>query len=216
MTPVAVQIKICGLRTVETVEAACDAGAHYIGLNLAPNSPRKVSVEEARQLAKSVGSAQEVVALFGDPEDSDLAEVSDFADIFQLHGHESPERVAEVKQRFGKPVIKAIAIARPEDIASAQDFEGFADILLFDAKPPTSELSAGGHGQSFDWHLLEGQQWDTPWMLAGGLNARNVGAAIAITGAAIVDVSSGVESTRGVKDVNLIKAFMAAVKAVNE
>ena len=216
MTPVAVQIKICGLRTVETVEAACDAGAHYIGFNFAPNSPREVSVNKARDLARGVGSGAEVVAVFVDPSDEALEAVADFADIIQLHGHESPERVGEIRQKFGKPVIKAIGLATGEDLAKIEPFEDIADILMIDAKPPKPEAARGGHGLSFDWHLLEGRTWAGPWMLAGGLSAANVGEAIGVTGAAIVDVSSGVESTRGVKDVNLIKAFMAAVKAVNK
>lgn len=210
-----ISAKICGLRTAAEVETTVSAGASFIGFNHFPKSPRYVEPGEAKRLAAALPQTVKAVSLFVDPVDEDIARVSGWADYIQLHGHETPQRVKEVATLSGKPVIKAIALADHEDLEKVAAFEGRADILLFDAKPPTSGDLPGGNGLTFDWRLLAGLDINTPWMLSGGLNAQNVKEAIRLTGARIVDVSSGVEETRGVKSPEKIRAFMQAIKEMN-
>lgn len=203
------QIKICGLSTRETVLAAVAAGASHVGLNFYPPSPRFVSPDQARELAEATGTLTKV-GVFVNPDDAFLDEHLAPArlDAIQLHGKESPERVAEVKARFGLPVCKVLSVETAADIARASDY-GHADFLLFDTKTPSGALP-GGMGLGFDWSLLDAYDGALPWGLAGGLGPDNVAEAIRETGASLVDVSSGVESAPGVKDEGLITAFCKA------
>jgi phosphoribosylanthranilate isomerase len=206
--------KICGLTTPEAVEAAAAAGAAYIGFVFFPKSPRNISPAEAEVLALAVPPGIVKVALTVDADDALVDEIASLPiDMFQLHGSETPARVAEVKSRTGLPVMKAIGVANADDLARIGDYDGVADQILVDAKPPKGGEVPGGNGLSFDWRLIEGRDWRGPWMLAGGLAPDNVAAAVRLTGAAQVDVSSGVESAPGVKDLNRIRAFMAAALA---
>lgn len=205
------QVKICGLTSAQ---AAVDAGrADLIGLVFHPASPRAVSVTQAAGILAAVPSGVSRVALVVDADDDLLAALVALPfDLLQLHGEESPARVAEVRGRHGLPVMKAVGLRDPDDLASLAAYEGVADRLLVDAKPPRAGGLPGGNGLSFDWRLVAGRVWARPWMLAGGLTAENVGAAIAATGAPAVDVSSGVESAPGVKDRDRIAAFLAAAR----
>ena len=208
-----VEVKICGLSTPETVAAALDAGADYVGLNFFPPSPRYVTPEAAAALAAMTRGHAGIVALVVDASDALLKTIDDAvaADYIQVHGSETPERVAAIKALTGKPVIKAIKVGGPEDVARASAYAGVADVLLFDTKAPTSlkEALPGGNGIAFDWTLLGGKHG---FMLSGGLTIGNVAEAIRVTGAPIVDVSSGVESAPGVKDLDLIRKFIEAAK----
>ncbi|GGF65103.1 N-(5'-phosphoribosyl)anthranilate isomerase [Paracoccus acridae] len=206
------QVKICGLRRPEHIEAAADAGARYVGLVFFPKSPRAVSVDEAARLAFHVPVGVASVGLFVDPADELLDEVLGKVplDIIQLHGSESPDRVARIKSLTGLPVMKAVGLSDPSDLPALTDYGLVADMLLVDAKPPRDADLPGGNGLSFDWRLLVGRKWLRPWMLAGGLTAQNVAEAVRLTGAPAVDVSSGVESEPGVKDEALIRAFISA------
>lgn len=203
--------KICGLTTPEAVAAAAEAGAAYIGFVFFPKSPRNISVAEAEVLALSVPPDIVKVALTVNADDALIDEIAGLPiDMFQLHGAETPERVAEVKARTGLPVMKAIGVADAADLGRIADYDGVADQILVDAKPPKGGEVPGGNGLAFDWRLIEGREWKTPWMLAGGLDPANIAAATRLTGAAQVDVSSGVESAPGVKDIEKIRAFMNA------
>lgn len=206
------QVKICGLRRPEHIEAAADAGARYVGLVFFPKSPRAVSVDEAARLASHVPVGVASVGLFVDPDDDLLDEVLGKVplDIIQLHGSESPDRVARIKSLTGLPVMKAVGLSDPSDLPALTDYGLVADMLLVDAKPPRDADLPGGNGLSFDWRLLVGRKWLRPWMLAGGLTAQNVAEAVRLTGAPAVDVSSGVETEPGVKDEALIRAFISA------
>lgn len=210
------KVKICGLSTVETLEAACDAGADYVGFAFYEPSPRHISYEQARLLSAAVSEGVRKVALSVNADDATLEQiVTNLApDILQLVGQESPARVAEIKQRFKLPVLKAIAIETEADIAAIEPYDTIADMILFDAKAPADLKDAlpGGNGISFDWKLLDNAAIKGDFMLAGGLNAQNVREAIALTKAAIVDVSSGVETRPGKKDIELISQFIATVK----
>lgn len=205
--------KICGVNEPAAMRAAVEGGAAYVGLVFYPPSPRNVSAERARALAGLAPAPTRKVGLFVDPDDAALAAVTTQValDLLQLHGRESPERTAQIRRDFGVPVMKAIKVATAEDVARARDYEPVVDLLLFDAKAPGAALP-GGTGQSFDWTLLAGRTWSKPWMLSGGLDARNVAEAARITGAPIVDVSSGVERAPGRKDPAAIRAFLDAVK----
>ena len=207
------RIKICGLTTPETVAAAVDAGAAYLGFNFFPKSPRSVDIETARNLAVEVPPGVVKVALVVNADDAMIETINARVplDMFQLHGTETPDRVREVKALTGLPVMKAVGIADEEDLANIDDYSGVADQLLIDAKPPRNATLPGGNGLSFDWRLISNLRWASPWMLAGGLTPENVGEAVALTGARQVDVASGVESAPGVKDIDKIKAFCAAV-----
>jgi len=208
-------VKICGLREAEHVDAAVDAGAGLTGFVFFAPSPRNVSIAEAAALTARVPEGVPRVALSVDADDDFLGEIARGAgiDILQLHGSENLARVAHIKSTFGLPVIKALPISSAEDIATARAYEDLADMLLFDAKPPKDATRPGGNAESFDWTLLQGLSFGVPWLLAGGLDASNVGQALKITGAPMVDVSSGVEDAPGRKSSRKIRDFIAAVEA---
>jgi len=210
-----IRVKICGLTEQRHVEAAVAAGASYIGLVFFPKSPRNVGIERAKALAVEVPPGVAKVALSVDADNDLLDAITSHLplDMLQLHGHESPARVREVQARYGLPVMKAVGIADRADLVTLQDYWQVADQILIDAKPPKDAPLPGGNGLTFDWTLLAERRWPCPWMLAGGLTAKNVGEAIRLTKAGQVDVSSGVESAPGVKDAALIEAFVAAAKA---
>lgn len=205
-------VKICGLRDAESLDVAVKAGARFTGFVFFEKSPRHVEISRAAGLAASVPMGVARVGLFVNPDDAMLQQVlADVPlDMIQLHGLESPARVAEVKALTGLPVIKAVGVASASDLEPLWDYGLAADMLLVDAKPsPDAELP-GGNGLAFDWRLLVGRRWLKPWLLAGGLTPLNVAEAIRLTGAQAVDVSSGVESAPGVKDAGLIREFIAA------
>lgn len=206
------RVKICGLTRGQDVEAAVAAGAGYVGFVFFPPSPRSLSPAAARALALHVPAGVARVGLFVDPDDAFLAQVLAEVplDVVQLHGHEHPERVAEVRTGLGLPVMKALGVAGPEDLAQIEAFIPVADMLLVDAKPPKGAALPGGNGLAFDWRLIAGRRWPVPWMLAGGLGPQNVAEAMRLTGARQVDVSSGVEAAPGVKDAAKMAAFCAA------
>lgn len=211
-----IRVKICGLSTPETVTAAAEAGADYIGFVFYARSPRHVSPARAAELAKLTPAEVLKVALVVDADDKTIGEIMDSLrpDILQLHGAETPDRLCEIKSRFGVTLMKAVAVAGPEDLGRISVYRDSADLLLFDAKPPKSMPQAlpGGNGLVFDWTLIAGQKPELPWMLSGGLTAENVGEAIRITGAEAVDVSSGVEDAPGRKNPELIRKFIRAAK----
>ena len=208
------RVKICGVSTAGVLEAAVAEGASEVGLVFFPRSPRNVSAEEAAALAAAAPAGITVVGLFVDPTDEALESVLSVArlDLLQLHGNESPERVAEIRRRTGKPAMKAIKVGDPDDIEAARRYDGIADRLLFDAKAPSTEgrFMPGGNALTFDWRMLAGLDWPCPWMLSGGLTPDTVAEAIRTSGAPGVDVSSGVESAPGIKDTSLIAAFIRA------
>lgn len=212
----AVTVKICGINTPEAARAASAAGADMIGLVFYAPSPRAVTPAQAAAIAATVPERVMKVGLFVDPDDAAIDTVLAALplDLLQLHGAERPERVAEIRDRFAVSVMKAIKIAGPEDVTSADAYADAADRLLFDAKAPKSLAGAlpGGNALSFDWQLLAGRRWALPWMLSGGLDAANVAEAVRISGACAVDVSSGVEDRPGVKNLDKIRAFVAAAK----
>jgi len=209
-----VAVKICGITSPGAIDAAVEAGAVYGGLVFHPGSPRNVSLEQARVLANHMRGRLKIVALVADQDDTKIEALvkSVCPDFLQLHGSESVRRTAEIRARFGLPVIKALPLAEPSDLALAADYEKVADMLMFDAKPPKDALRGGGHGAAFDWKILEGRSFTKPWFLAGGLTPENVARAAALSGAQQVDVSSGVESSPGVKDSARIRDFIAATK----
>jgi phosphoribosylanthranilate isomerase len=208
------RVKICGLRDEAGLQAAVDAGASYVGLVFFPKSPRNVSIEQAAIVAKAAPVGIAKVALVVDADNALLDAITDVVplDILQLHGKESPARVAEVRARYGLPVMKAVGVADATDLAAIDAYAQVADQILIDAKPPKSADLPGGNGLAFDWRLVAGRRWSVPWMLAGGLTPDNVAEAIALTGAAQVDVSSGVESAPGIKDPARMTAFCEAVR----
>ncbi|MDX5595103.1 phosphoribosylanthranilate isomerase [Pseudovibrio sp. SPO723] len=203
-------IKICGLSTPETVDAVAEAGADMIGFVFFPKSPRNVSTEAAAHLAEPVRGKVQIVALTVNASNETLEDIVSTLkpDLLQLHGSESPERCAEVREIFKTPVMKAFGISSKDDLDAVTPYDRVVDRLLFDAKPPKDANRPGGNGVSFDWHLLEDLKLDTPYMLSGGLTIENVADALRITRAPGVDVSSGVEREKGVKDVALIKEFV--------
>ena len=207
-----VAVKICGLREAEHVDAAVDAGAALTGYVFFPKSPRNVSIAETAALTARVPVGVRKVALSVDAEDELLRAIVEGAgvDTLQLHGHETPARVAHVRDPFGLTVIKALPIADQGDVETARRYQDVSDMLLFDAKPPKDATRPGGNAMAFDWTLLTGTSWTVPWMLAGGLDASNVAEALRISGAQMVDVSSAVEDEAGRKDVAKIRAFIAA------
>jgi phosphoribosylanthranilate isomerase len=212
-----VTAKICGLSTEEAVTAANAGGAAYLGFVFYPPSPRAVTPQHAARLCAAIPAEIMRVGLFVDADDRVIEAALTAApiDILQFHGSESPERVAAAKRRFGCPVMKAVAIAGSEDVLRAACYENVADILLFDAKPPhRPDALPGGNGLAFDWALIADRSWRAPWMLSGGLTAELLPEAVRISGAAAVDVSSGVESRPGVKDLDKIRAFLAAASAL--
>jgi phosphoribosylanthranilate isomerase len=207
-----IRVKICGLSERRHVEAAVAAGARYVGFVFFPKSPRNLAPAQAAVLAASVPPGVAKVGLTVDADDAALdallAQVP--LDMLQLHGHESPARVADVRARFGLPVMKAVGVAGEADLSALDDHARVADQILVDAKPAPGADLPGGNGLSFDWRLIAGRRWDRPWMLAGGLTAGNVAEAARLTGARQVDVSSGVETAPGVKDELRIAEFVAA------
>ncbi len=212
-----VTVKICGLSSEAAVAAAVEGGAAYLGFNFYPPSPRAVSPARAAALCTAVPSGVQRVGIFVDAGDEAIRAVLDLApiDILQFHGHESPDRVADAKLRFRRPVMKAIAVAAPEDVLAAARYEDDADMLLFDAKPPRrSDALPGGNGLAFDWHLIAGHRWRRPWMLSGGLTAVLLPEAVRISGAGAVDVSSGVERRPGDKDPEKIGEFLRVARTL--
>ena len=207
-------IKICGISTPEALDSAIEARADFVGLVFFPPSPRNVSNSAASALAARAGSRIARVGLFVDADDGTIAQAvaAGRLDALQLHGAETPARAAQIKERFGLPVWKAIAISTRNDVARADDYAKTADFLLFDAKTPKDAALPGGMGLRFDWSLLGAWKGRPGWGLAGGLNPANVGEAIAQTGAPLVDTSSGVETKPGEKDASLIRAFCAAAR----
>jgi phosphoribosylanthranilate isomerase len=210
---VTVLAKICGLSTEEAIAAAVDGGAAFVGFVFYPPSPRSITPARAGELSRHVPSSVQRVALFVDADDATIGAVLDAAptiDILQFHGAEAPGRVTEASRRFGRKVMKAVAIAGPSDLAVAAGYEDAADLLLFDAKRPPGATRPGGNGLVFDWQLIAGCDWRLPWLLSGGLNAELLPDAVRISGAAAVDVSSGVETAPGRKDPAKIRAFLDA------
>jgi phosphoribosylanthranilate isomerase len=209
-----IRVKICGLRTVADVAAVAAAGAAYAGFVFFPKSPRHVTLEEARAMAHAAPPGLAKVALTVDADDAALDAIVEAVplDLLQLHGHESPDRVAEVRARYGLPVMKAVGVADEGDLAAVFDYSLVADQILVDAKPPKGADLPGGNGLAFDWRLVAQRRWLRPWMLAGGLTPQNVAEAVRLTNARQVDVSSGVESSPGVKDPALIAAFLRAAR----
>jgi phosphoribosylanthranilate isomerase len=211
-----VRVKICGLRTETDMAAVVAAGAAYAGFVFFPKSPRHLTLAAARALALAAPEGLCKVALVVDADDVALDAILDAVplDMLQLHGHETPERVAEVRTRYGLPVMKAMGVADEGDLAGLIEMSLAADQLLIDAKPPKGADLPGGNGLAFDWRLLVGRKWLRPWMLAGGLTPENVAEAIRLTGSRQVDVSSGVESAPGVKDHARINAFVQAAQGI--
>ncbi|MEO1537255.1 MAG: phosphoribosylanthranilate isomerase [Pseudomonadota bacterium] len=208
-----IRVKICGLKTRQDVTAAAEAGAAYLGFNFVERSKRFVDVSTARDLAIVVPPGVAKVALVLDADDATLDNITSHVplDMLQLHGEETPERVAEVKTRYRLPVMKAVGIADASDLDALDTYGAVADQILVDTKPPTQGDLPGGTGLTFDWRLIANRRWAVPWMLAGGLTSDNVAEAIALTGARQVDVASGVERAPGVKDADLIRVFIGAV-----
>lgn len=209
-----IQVKICGVTTAGAADAAMRAGADFLGLVFHPASPRHLAPEQAASLAARARGAIRLVALLVDPADDAISAAIAAArpDFLQLHGGETPARVAEIRAKYGLPIIKALPVADIVDLAQVPIYEDAADMLLFDARAPAQASRPGGHGAAFDWQILRGRKFRKPWLLAGGLHVGNVARAIATAGAPGVDVSSGVESAPGVKDAEMIRAFVEAAK----
>jgi phosphoribosylanthranilate isomerase len=207
-------VKICGLSTPETLQAAVDAGARYIGFNFFEKSPRYVNIKQAKELAGCIPVGICKVALVVDASDETLDAITASVpvDMLQLHGHETPERVLEIKERYGLPVMKVIGVAGTDDLKNIDIYSRVADQILVDAKAPKDAVLPGGNGLSFDWTLIAERRWAIPWMLAGGLTPENVKEAVKLTRAPQVDVASGVESAPGIKDVTKIAAFVEAAQ----
>lgn len=205
-----VQVKICGIRDREVLESAVEGGAAAVGFVFVAGSPRRISPDAAARLSSEVPSGVLKVGLFVNAPDETIGQAVEASalDALQLHGRETPERVVEVRERFGRKVWKALPVARQEDVSAAFAFEGAADCLLFDSQPPKGGRLPGGNARAFDWSLLAAPLPDLPWMLSGGLTAGNVEEAVRISGARMVDLSSGVERSRGVKDPALVRAFL--------
>ncbi|TCP63040.1 phosphoribosylanthranilate isomerase [Rhodovulum bhavnagarense] len=209
-----IRIKICGLHTRAAIAQAASLGVAYIGLVFFPKSPRHLDIEEARALALDTPPGMAKVALTVNAEDAAIEAILNRVpiDMLQLHGAETPGRVAEVRARFGLPVMKAVGVAGAEDLPALDAYARVADQILVDAKPPKGADLPGGNGLAFDWQLIAKRRWAVPWMLAGGLTPENVAAAIRLTGARQVDVSSGVESAPGIKDADKMARFVAAAR----
>jgi phosphoribosylanthranilate isomerase len=208
-------VKICGLSTRETLDVALDAGADMVGFVFFPPSPRHLSLETARDLGRQAKGRASKVALTVDADDATLANIVEALqpDILQLHGGETVARLRDIKQKFGLPVMKAIAVENPADLAPLPGYAAVADRILFDARAPKEATRPGGLGAVFDWHVLENLDLKLPFLVSGGLHAENVAQAVRITRAGGVDVSSGVERAPGVKDAEMIRAFIRAARA---
>lgn len=214
----AIGVKVCGLTEAERVRDAVAGGARFVGFVFYPPSKRSLSLDRAAALAADVPDDVAKVGVFVDPDDDWLAATVAAAglDIVQLHGHESPARVAEVRSRFSVRVMKALRIAVAEDLAPLDDHAAVADLILFDGKPPPDpDAIPGGNGLAFDWRLLAGLRLDLPWLLAGGLDADNLADAVETTGARLVDVSSGIEIRPGIKDPAKLRAFLDRAAAID-
>lgn len=208
------QVKICGLTRPEDVEAAIRCGADYLGFIVEAKSSRRLSVAAAAKLSLPAKSSAKTVAVTVNPDDELIAAIADQMqpDFIQLHGDESVDRVAEIRRKTGLNIIKAVAVSTAENIKQAEHFAGIADFILYDAKPPNDQTVRGGHGLSFDWNILSSAPLPKIWALAGGLSPDNAAEAIARTKAPILDVSSGLEASPGLKDAAKIQAFMKAVQ----
>ncbi len=209
-----VTAKICGLRTADAVDAALRGGASHIGFMLFDKSPRAITARDAGDIAGPARGRTKLVAVMVDPDDDAVMDAVSALrpDLIQLHGQESPRRTAEIAALSAAGVIKVLPVSRAEDLAAAAPYEPIASHLMFETPPPPGADRPGGHGATFDWSLMKGRRFRRPWFLAGGLGPGNVAAAIAASGAPLVDVSSGVERQRGLKDPALIEAFLAAVR----
>ncbi|MEP5731723.1 MAG: phosphoribosylanthranilate isomerase [Sulfitobacter sp.] len=210
--PSHVNIKICGVTRPQDVAAVVQSGARYVGFNFFPKSPRYATPEIAADLSTRTPEGICKVALVVNATDAELDALTTAVpiDMLQLHGQETLTRVAEVKARYGLPVMKAVGVAGPEDLPLLDSFAQVADQVLVDTKPPKDAVLPGGNGRAFDWQLIAGRRWTVPWMLAGGLSAQTVAEAMRVTGAVQVDLASAVESAPGVKDPDLIQAFCQA------
>ena len=204
--------KICGLSTPETLDAALKGGASHVGFVFFAKSPRSVTPDQAAALAARVQGKAKIVGLFVDPTADDIERVRAHVrlDVIQLHGDEQPAVVSRVRMTSGLDVWKALPVRTAADLNEAQKYRGAASLVLYDAKPPAGSDLPGGNGLRFDWELLRGHQHPLPWALSGGLDARNIAEAVRITNALLLDVSSGVESAPGIKDVDKIAAFLKA------
>lgn len=209
-----VRVKICGITSQQLMRDVGNAGAQYAGLVFFEKSPRNLSLDKARSIALEAPTGLAKVALVVNPSDRFLDSLTTTVplDMIQLHGSETPQRVSEIKQKTGLPVMKAIGVAEEDDLKKLDVYATVADQLMVDAKPAKDAILPGGNGYAFDWSLLQGRRWTGPWMLAGGLNPENVAQAIAITGAQQIDVSSGVEIRPGEKDKQKINAFVRAAQ----
>lgn len=209
----ALDVKICGLKTVDAIEAVIAGGATHCGLIFFKKSPRHVDLAHAMALRKIIGNRAKTVAVTVDADDIYLDEIAGAIkpDLLQLHGGESPDHVQKVKSRYGLPVMKAIAIRETSDLAAVTPYREVADRLLFDAKPPKDSEVPGGHGVAFDWSVLDSLDPDIEYMLSGGLNASNIAEALGATAPTGIDISSGVENAPGIKDTALIAAFFDAL-----
>lgn len=211
-------VKICGLSTRETLDVALDSGADMVGFVFFPPSPRHLALEVGRELGQAVKRRAAKVALTVDADDATLAGVVEALqpDLLQLHGRETPARLREIKQKFGLPVMKALPVETLTDLAALPEYRDVADRILFDARAPKEATRPGGLGAVFDWHLLENLDLEVPFMVSGGLHAGNVAEAVRVTRAGGVDVSSGVERASGIKDPEMIRAFIRAARATEE
>ncbi|HZR75021.1 phosphoribosylanthranilate isomerase [Bradyrhizobium sp.] len=211
-------VKICGLSTRETLDVALDAAADMVGFVFFPPSPRHLELDAARDLGEAVKGRAAKVALTVDADDATLAGIVEALkpDLLQLHGHETPVRLDDIKRKFGLPVMKALAVETAADLAVLPGYRDVADRILFDARPPKEATRPGGLGAAFDWHLLENLDLALPFMVSGGLHAGNVAEAVRLTGAGGVDVSSGVERAPGIKDSEMIRAFIRAARTTEE
>ncbi|MBT3305250.1 MAG: phosphoribosylanthranilate isomerase [Alphaproteobacteria bacterium] len=209
-----IDVKICGLSDEDAVSAAVEGGAAMVGFVFFPPSPRYVTVERAAELLSPVPKGIIRVGLVVDADDDRLADITANAgiDLLQLHGSETPERVRDIRQRFGLPVMKVLGVLEADDVRVAGQYEDVADRLMFDAKPPVGATRPGGNARAFDWSLLSDINTNLPWMLAGGLTAENVGEAVNISRAGAVDVSSGIEDAPGRKSLKKIAEFLAVTK----
>jgi len=205
-----IDVKICGIKTVEAIDAAVQGGAKMLGFVFFEKSPRNVTTDEARELLARVPAGVTKVALTVNPSDAQARSIARELpfDLIQLHGSESVERVGDLKAITALPMMKAIGIEGPDDIARAHQYEQVCERILLDAKPPKDATLPGGNALSFDWNLISGEKWQKPWLLAGGLNADNLAEAVKTSGADFVDVSSGVEDAPGQKSVEKIRTFL--------
>ena len=211
-------VKICGLSTRETLGAALVAGADMVGFVFFPPSPRHLSLETARELGRQAKGRAAKVALSVDADDATLENIVETLqpDLLQLHGKETIARVRDIKAKFGLPVMKVIAVETSADLAALPGYTSVADRILFDARAPKDATRPGGLGAVFDWHVLENLDLELPFMVSGGLHAGNVAEAVRVTRAGGVDVSSGIERTPGIKDPEMIRAFIRAARATEE